>query len=108
MAQDVVGEGDVLDDRPGRGAVLVAHREQNGEAVLRLYPVVLEGVPVNQHPARVLQLENILDRPGAPRKTLTALLPSKRLREVVAAKLDIRGDEPVNSRVGAAEHNIFT
>src|SRR5688500_3701054 len=61
MPDDVVDEGDVFDRRPWRAAVLVADREENGEAVLRLRPDPLEHVAFNEHAPGVLQLEQVLD-----------------------------------------------
>ena len=41
VAEDVVGEGNGVDGRPGCAAILVAHREQDGEPALRVGPGVL-------------------------------------------------------------------
>ena len=98
VAHDVVHEGDVLDDRPRRAAVLVAHGEQDREAVLRVRPVVLEQVALDEHAARVLQLEQVLDGPRRARVGRVAHLPGQRLREVVAPDLDVGGHQPGDRR----------
>ena len=46
VAQDVVLEGDLFDLAPGAPAVLIADGEQDGEAHLRLQPVVLEACSI--------------------------------------------------------------
>ena len=57
------GERHVFDRRPRRAAVLVAHSEEHGEAVLGLRPVALEDVALDEHAPRVLELEQVLHRP---------------------------------------------
>jgi hypothetical protein len=46
VPNEVVRERDVFDGGPRRAAILVAHGEENREAVLRLRPVVFEQVAV--------------------------------------------------------------
>src|SRR5438552_768761 len=87
VTDHVVGEGDVLDDGPGGRAVLVAHGEEDGEAVLGLDPVVLEEILVDEHSAGVLELEQVLDRPGGAAIAGLAGLPLQGLGEVVLPDL---------------------
>src|SRR5213083_1561924 len=44
VSNDVVDEGHVFDDRPWCPAVLIAHREQDGEPRLLIKPAVLKAV----------------------------------------------------------------
>src|SRR5262249_15925861 len=64
MAKDVVGKNHVLNRSPRRRAVFAARREEYGEAVLRVRPVVFKHVLIYERPLGVFQLEKILDRPG--------------------------------------------
>src|SRR5262245_2523965 len=63
MTQDVVGESHVLSRRPWRCAIFATRREEDGEPVLRVRPVVFKDVLIYEHPLGVFQLEKILDRP---------------------------------------------
>src|SRR5205807_3177756 len=63
VAHDVVDERHVLDDRPRGAAALVADGEQDREAALRVRPVVLEHVALDDHTPSVLELEQVLDGP---------------------------------------------
>ena len=69
MADDIVPEHDALDDHPGRRAVLIARREQDGIAGLIRHPHMLEHVALDEHVLGVLQLEAVLHHPlgAAPR-----------------------------------------
>ena len=62
---------------------------------------MLEDVSVDKHAARVFQLEEILDCPGAPS-------PALRLEDVVAANLDVRRNQIGDLRIGSAEQNVFS
>ena len=99
VPDDVVDERHVLDRRPGRAAVLIAHGEQDGEAVLRVRPVAFEDVAVDQHAARVLQLEQVLHRPRGALEGRVAVLPAQRLGHVVPQHLDVRRHQ-LRSRPG--------
>src|SRR4029078_11992066 len=68
VADDVVSELDLLDHAPRAMAVLVARREEDGVARLRVHPVVLEEVVFDAHAPRVLQLEDVLARPARRRR----------------------------------------
>jgi hypothetical protein len=70
------------------------------EAVLRRRPVVLEDVALDEHVLRVLQLEEVLDRPGAA-------LPLQRLRQVVAHEAHAGGHEVGDARVRSAQHEVL-
>ena len=100
VADDVVAERDVLDDRPRRLAVLVARREEDRVPGLRRRPHVLEHVALDEDAPRVLQLERVLHRP-----LLAA--PRERLGEVVAADRDVGGHEVRDRRIGSAEHDVL-
>jgi len=70
-------------------------------------PVVLEEVAVDEHPARVLELQEILDHPRSPGVARVADAPRQRLEEVVAADLDVGGHEVHDGGIGAAEHDVL-
>ena len=101
-------ERDVLDRRPRRAAVLVAHGEEDGEAVLRVRPVALEEVALDEHAPRVLQLEEVLHR---PRLALVARArrPSTRAawRRWLPRISMSDGTRSADRRVGAAEHHVL-
>ncbi|OLC80131.1 MAG: hypothetical protein AUH72_12660 [Acidobacteria bacterium 13_1_40CM_4_65_8] len=107
MPDDVVREDDVLDGRPGRATILIAHREEDGKAVLGLRPVVLEQVTVNEHAPGVLELEQVLDGPFGAGERLVTDLPRHRFRQVILADLDVGGHEIANGGIGAAEHDVL-
>jgi hypothetical protein len=107
-AQDVVGDGHVLHRRPWRRAVLVARAELDHEAALRLLPAALEQIAVDDHPARVLELEQVLHRPSRAREVLSiTMVPGERLGEVIAANLDVGGREVGQARIAASEHDVL-
>src|SRR5439155_2250501 len=83
VANDIVHEGHVFHDRPGRMAVLIPGCEKNRKAILRVGPVVLEQVAVNEHASGVLELEKILHAPCDTLKAAVADLPGERLRHVI-------------------------
>jgi hypothetical protein len=70
---------------------------QQREAALVTRPAVLEHVPLDEHPLRVLELQQVLDGP-------TRRLPAERLEEVVAPDLDVARHEPAIA--GSAPPNI--
>ena len=82
VADDIAADGDVLDDDPRRFAVLVAGREQDRIALLRVAPHVLHQVAFDEHAPRVLQLEEVLDLPSL-------LSPGDRLGEMVPPEHDV-------------------
>ena len=100
MADDVVGEGDVEDAGPGGAAILVAHGEEDGGAVLIGGPVILEEIAVDEDALGVLELEAVLDGPAG-------VAPGGRLEEVVTADFDVGGDEVRDERIGPAEHEVL-
>src|SRR5918995_478444 len=85
----VVSKDHVFDDRPRRVAVLVADGEENREAILRVRPVVFEQIALNQYSTRILQLEQVLDRPRHTGELWMIALPMQGFRERVADDLDI-------------------
>src|SRR5205823_6894069 len=93
--------------RPRSPPFLVGRLEEDGEASLRIAPGVLEDVPAHQHPARVLQLEQVLHCPMDAAVAWIANAPRERLEEVVVAYLDVRGDQFRDRWVGAAEHHVL-
>ena len=107
VPDEVVRERDVLDHRPGRAAVLVAHGEENGESVLRVRPVVFEQVAVDEDAPRVLELEEVLDAPLGAFERGVVFLPAQRLRHVVLHDLDVGRHQIGNARIGAAEHHVL-
>src|SRR5262245_20855788 len=107
VAHDVICEGHVLNHGPEGFPILVAHSKEDGEPVLRHRPVVLEDVAVNQNALRVLQLEEVLDRPGRPRVDRIADPPRQRLKAMVAPEFNVRRNEVGDRRVAAAEHEIL-
>src|SRR2546427_4147737 len=66
---DIVRDGHVLDDAPGAAAAPVARRQHEArrpllpEGGLMIDPAVLQDVAVDEHPLRVFQFEEVLDRP---------------------------------------------
>ena len=81
--------------------------EQDSEAVLGMGPVPFEQVPFDQHSPRVLELEEVLHRPGCTCVRRIAPLPAERLGEVVAHDLDVGGNEVRDRWVGAAEQDVL-
>ena len=63
VPDDVFPEGHVLDRRPGGTPVLIAHRQEDGVAVLARYPRVLKDVSLEKNAARVFELEEVFDGP---------------------------------------------
>ena len=53
----VVREGYVFHSRPRRSTFLIAHREENRLSILRVSPVVLKHIAIDDHVLRILQLE---------------------------------------------------
>src|SRR5262245_35248492 len=107
MTQDVVGESHVLRRRPRRRAVFAARREEDGEAVLRVRPVVLKDVLIYEQSLGVFQLEKILDRPVPSGISGMAFLPREWFVDVVQSELDVGRDQVLNRRPGPAEHNVL-
>src|SRR5207237_3202687 len=104
VTEDVLPERHVLDRAPRRSTVLVPDREEDGEPVLVVLPVVFEEIALGEHAAGVLQLEDVLDRPRPPGIGRMPDLPGQGLEEVVAADLDIGGDEVRYGGRGSPEH----
>ena len=74
VLNEVVLEDDVLHGRPWRAAVLVSDREENREPVLGVRPVGIEHVAVDEHPSRVLQLEQVFTVQATPSNSRSPLL----------------------------------
>ena len=89
VAHDVEAELDVLDLAPRARAVLVADREQHRVARLRLLPRAFHHVALDEHAARVLQLEEVLHLP----RRRAGILPCERLAENIVADDDARRRE---------------
>ena len=70
-------------------------------------PVVLEQVAVDQYPARILQLEQILDRPGSPGVSRVPDFPRQGFGEAVVSDFDIRWNKIRNRRVSASKHHVL-
>src|SRR5262245_37538981 len=104
LTQNVVSKGHVLYGRPGSIPILVANGEEDGKAVLRMRPVILEDVAVNPYAPGALQFKEVFDPPGRSRVARIANSPRKRLEAVVAPELDVRRRQIDNFRIGAAEH----
>ena len=107
VAHDVVRERHVAYGHPRRGAVLVARGEEDAVSILRIGPVVLEQVAVDQDALGVLQLEDVLDRPVDPGVARAVRPPRERLDEVVLAEFDIRRHEVRDARIRAAEQDVL-
>ena len=60
VADEVVAEGDVHGSRPRSGPILVGGLEHDGVPRLRVAPVVLHHVALDQDPPGALQLEEVL------------------------------------------------
>ena len=99
MADDVVAHRVVRGHRPIRRAFLVAGLDEDREALGR-GPGRVEDVPLEQDPARVLRLVEILDGP-------VHCSPRDRLDETVAADLDVGRNKVRDARVGTAEHDVL-
>src|SRR5262245_53002454 len=108
MPQDVVGEGHVLSRRLRRRPILAARREEDGEADLRVRPVVFEDVLIYEHSLGVFQLEKVLDRPGLSGVSGMTFLPRERFIDMVQSELDVGGDQVLNRWLSPAEHNVLT
>src|SRR5438132_176071 len=108
MADDIVGEGDVGDNGPRGGPGLVAHGEQDSGAMLiGADPVVLKDVAVQQDPLGVFEFEEVLDGPGDPSVGGVADFPGQGFEEVVAADLDVGGDEVEDGGAVTAKHHVL-
>ena len=107
VTDDVVRERHVLDDRPGRRAIVVAHRELQREPGLGRRPHVLEQVAVHEDPLHVLELEQVLDHPQDARKARVVGLPAQRLEEMIVADLDVGRHEVGDGRAGPAEQQVL-
>ena len=70
-------------------------------------PRVLKDVALNQDTVSELQLQQVLDCPMDSCVTRIADTPREWLEEVVAADLDVRGDEIANRRIGSPEHHVL-
>ena len=70
-------------------------------------PVVLEEIALDEHPAGILELEQILDCPGDTRERRIAHLPAQGFGDVVAANLDVGGREIPDDRVASPEQQIL-
>src|SRR5262249_30231875 len=104
VADQVAAEFDVLHLAPRAVAVLIAYREQDGVARLRLLPAVFHHVLLDQHAARFLKREVFLP---LPLRAAAALAPRHRLAEDVAAHDDARRHKIGNPGIGAAEHHVL-
>src|SRR5207247_2019175 len=108
MADDIVGEGDVGDNGPRGGPGLVAHGEQDSGAMLiGADPVVLKDVAVQQDPLGVFEFEEVLDGPGDPSVGGVADFPGQGFEEVVAADLDVGGDEVEDGGAVTTQHRVL-
>src|SRR4029453_10917012 len=107
VTEDVLPERHVLDRAPRCSTLLVPDGEEDGEPILVVPPVVLEEIALDEHPASIFQLEEILDRPRPPGISRMPDLPGQRLEEMVAADLDIGGDEIRNRWIGSPEHEVL-
>src|SRR5262245_44696870 len=107
MTQDVVGESHVLNRRPRRRAVFATWREEDGEAVLRIRPVVFKDVLIYKRSLGVFQLEKILDRPGPSGVSGMIFLPRERFKDVVQSELDVGRDQVLNRWLGPSEHHVL-
>ena len=100
VTDDVAADGDVPGHRPRRAAALVARREQDRVARLSRRPVILDRVAFDEDVLRVLELDQVLDRPVLRH-------PGERLADQVAADGDVRRYEVRDARVAAAEHDVL-
>src|SRR5205814_382577 len=92
---------------PGSRPILVSYCELDGKSILSVDPVLLEEIAFNQYSPGVLKLEEVLHRPMYARIRGIVDFPRKRLEEIVAAHLDIGGNEIWNSGVSPSEHDIL-
>src|SRR2546428_12673155 len=101
-----MGGGGVGGGLGGEGAVFTAHRgvwrpaggdgERDGKPILGLEgprPVVLKDVAIDQDTGGVFDLKVVLDGPGDAGEGGVAGQPGEGFKEVVAADLDVGGDE---------------
>src|SRR6478735_3582895 len=95
----VVADRDVGGLGPRRTAGLVLGLHHEGEAGLRIGPLVLEHVAFDENAARVLRLEEILRLPDT--------LPRGGPHDVVAADRDVGGRRVLRRHVTATEHDHF-
>src|SRR2546430_8772733 len=108
MADDIVGEGDVGDNGPRGGPGLVAHGEQDSGAMLiGADPVELKDVASEQTPLGGFEFEEVLDGPGDPSVGGVADFPGQGFEEVVAADLDVGGDEVEDGGAVTAKHHVL-
>src|SRR5436309_9747317 len=87
VMHDVVCERYLLDGLPGRRAVLITDREQDGRARLHIRPSVLETVAVDENPAAVREREEGVHAPGDAGIARIVHAPGQRLEEMVTADL---------------------
>ena len=107
VPHDVVGERDVLDHRPRRGALLVANGEHDGGAALRVRPIVLEDIGVDQDSLRVLELQEVLEGPVDSGITRIVHPPPQRFVKMITADLDVGRDETLDGGIRAAEQEVL-
>src|SRR6185295_7930998 len=102
IPHDIASKDDVLDDRPGCPAALVAGREQH-----RRSGVIFEQVPFDEDALRILELEQVLYGPLRPGKARIAGEPAEGLEDMVPADLDVGGDQAAGGRIRAAKHDVL-
>src|SRR2546422_10627747 len=89
VTQDVILEDDVVHLGPRCGPILVPDREEDREPALRVRPVLLEDVPLDEDTAGVLYLEQVLRAPAGAAVTRVVRLPSLALGESVVPARDV-------------------
>src|SRR5262245_5789491 len=103
----VISKSYILDQCVRRDPVVIANREEDCKSVLRVRPVVLEDVTVNQNALRVLQFKEVFDSPFLSGKGLISFFPRKRFEAVIETEFDIGRNEIGNKGIITAEHKIL-
>src|SRR5213592_3665852 len=102
--QSVESDRNVLSNGPRCRIIVIARGNQNGETALRRCPDIFKDISLNENPLCVFEFQKILDTPQI--RTVLGY-PRKRLEEMIAPNLDVRGDEVRNGRIGSPAHKIF-
>ena len=106
-ANNVIREGNILGGCPWCRAILVLDFEVDCIPRLRLGPVVFKRISVNEHAARILEFQQVFDRPQGARIAGIIALPGEGLAEEVFSDLNVRRDEVGNSWVSPPKHEVL-
>ena len=106
IQDNIVSEDHILNHRPGSGAS-VARRQDYCSAPLRFRPHILKHISFDDDSLGVLELQKVLNRPTNAVEVRRAGLPSEGLEEVVVPYFDVRGNQALDARVSATEHDVL-